>query len=81
MASTVFVQALAPRPGRCICELFAGTTVAVLDDRFDNGERRFTRLARLKGSVLAVAHHKIFVPRLGHIPANISFRTNSSHQN
>lgn len=35
---------------------FAGTTLTVLDDRFNYGEPRFVTLALLSGRVVVVAH-------------------------
>lgn len=35
---------------------FAGTTLTVLDDRFDYGEPRFITLALLSGRVVVIAH-------------------------
>jgi len=36
--------------------LFAGTTVTILDDRFDYGEPRFITFGLLRGRVVVVAH-------------------------
>jgi hypothetical protein len=36
--------------------VFAGTTVTILDDRFDYGERRFITLGLLNGRVVVIAH-------------------------
>jgi len=36
--------------------VFAGTTVTILDDRFDYGESRFTTLGLLSGRVVVIAH-------------------------
>jgi hypothetical protein len=37
-------------------KVFAGTTVTILDDRFDYGESRFITLGLLRGRVLVIAH-------------------------
>ena len=36
--------------------VFAGTTVTMLDDRYDYGEPRFVTLGLLKGRVVVIAH-------------------------
>jgi len=36
--------------------VFAGTTVTILDDRFDYGESRFITLGLLSGRVVVIAH-------------------------
>lgn len=36
--------------------VFAGTTVTILDDRFDYGESRFITLGLLNGRVVVIAH-------------------------
>jgi hypothetical protein len=36
--------------------VFAGTTVTILDDRFDYGECRFITLGLLNGRVVVIAH-------------------------
>ncbi len=35
---------------------FAGTTLTILDDRFDYGESRFITLGTLRGRVVVIAH-------------------------
>jgi len=35
---------------------FAGTTLTILDDRFDYGESRFVTLGLLSGRVIVIAH-------------------------
>jgi uncharacterized protein len=35
---------------------FAGTTLTILDDRFDYGESRFMTLGMLSGRVVVIAH-------------------------
>jgi len=36
--------------------VFAGTTVTILDDRYDYGESRFVTLGLLNGRVVVIAH-------------------------
>lgn len=36
--------------------VFAGETVTILDDRFDDGESRFVSLGLLTGRVVVIAH-------------------------
>jgi uncharacterized DUF497 family protein len=36
--------------------VFAGGTVAIVDDRFDYGEERFVTFGLLDGRVVAIAH-------------------------
>jgi uncharacterized DUF497 family protein len=36
--------------------VFAGTTLTILDDRFDHGESRFVTLGLLSGRVVVIAH-------------------------
>jgi uncharacterized protein len=37
-------------------KVFAGTTLTILDDRFDYGEPRFMTLGLLRGRVVVIAH-------------------------
>jgi len=37
-------------------KVFAGTTVTILDDRYDYGESRFVTLGLLNGRVVVIAH-------------------------
>ena len=37
-------------------KVFEGTTVTILDDRFDYGEERFVSFGLLDGRVVAIAH-------------------------
>lgn len=37
-------------------KVFAGTTLTILDDRFDYGEPRFITLGLLSGRVVVIAH-------------------------
>jgi len=43
------------------CQVFAGDTVTIPDDRYNYGEDRLITLGRLEGRVVVVVH----VPRLG----------------